>query len=147
MDDTRPAIPVHTVVGTRGRADLARSSDGVVSHASAHLYFAESEIAVPTGHGRFAYPLAFAELRRILHQELGTGAAPRAKPDLAARRGSGECPIAVNPVDTRVRKGLKPPDGEIRVFGWDAVGRVKAVGADAAAKWWHLFPVERCTQY
>jgi pimeloyl-ACP methyl ester carboxylesterase len=73
LDKTRPAVPVHTVVGTRGRSDLARSSDGVVSYSSAHLYFAESEIAVPTGHGGFAHPLAVAELRRILHQELGDG--------------------------------------------------------------------------
>ena len=73
LDATRPAVPVHTVVGTRGRADLPNSSDGVVSYASAHLYFAESEIAVPTGHGGFAHPLAVAELRRILHQELGDG--------------------------------------------------------------------------
>lgn len=40
--------------------------------------------------------------------------------------------IAVNPVDTKVRRGNKPPDGEIQVLGWDAVGRVKAVGPDVA---------------
>lgn len=82
LDKTRPAVPVHTVVGNRRRGDLASSSDGVVSYASAHLYFAESEIAVPTGHGGFAHPLAIQELRRILHLELGDqlGAPRKADP-------------------------------------------------------------------
>ncbi|SNT08190.1 zinc-binding alcohol dehydrogenase family protein [Noviherbaspirillum humi] len=38
--------------------------------------------------------------------------------------------IAVNPVDTKVRKG-SPTDGP-RVLGWDAVGTVEAVGHDVA---------------
>ena len=38
--------------------------------------------------------------------------------------------ISVNPVDTKVRRGVKP-EGR-RVLGWDAVGVVEAVGAKAA---------------
>ncbi|GAA5166546.1 zinc-binding alcohol dehydrogenase family protein [Viridibacterium curvum] len=38
--------------------------------------------------------------------------------------------IAVNPVDTKVRKGNNPPAGEHKVLGWDAVGIVRAVGPD-----------------
>jgi pimeloyl-ACP methyl ester carboxylesterase len=81
LDKTRPAVPVHTVVGTRGRSDLASSSDGVVSYASSHLYFAESEIAVPTGHGGFAHPLAVVELRRILHEALAEDPNVTRKPE------------------------------------------------------------------
>lgn len=37
--------------------------------------------------------------------------------------------IAVNPVDTKVRRGQPPAPGELRVAGWDAAGVVQAVGA------------------
>lgn len=36
--------------------------------------------------------------------------------------------VSVNPVDTKVRRSATPPEGEYRVLGWDAVGRVVAVG-------------------
>lgn len=36
--------------------------------------------------------------------------------------------VSVNPVDTKVRRGLIPSDTEWRVTGWDATGIVKAVG-------------------
>lgn len=39
--------------------------------------------------------------------------------------------IAVNPVDTKVRRGVAPPDGEAKVLGWDVVGTVRAAGPDA----------------
>ncbi len=37
--------------------------------------------------------------------------------------------ISVNPVDTKVRRGGDPPDGQ-RVLGWDAAGTVEAAGPD-----------------
>ncbi len=37
--------------------------------------------------------------------------------------------IAVNPVDTKVRRRDRPAPGEWRVLGWDAAGTVQAVGA------------------
>ncbi len=37
--------------------------------------------------------------------------------------------VSVNPVDTKVRKGSQPPEGQVKVLGWDAVGTVEAVGA------------------
>lgn len=37
--------------------------------------------------------------------------------------------IAVNPVDTKLRKGVKPAAGQWKVLGWDAVGTVRAVGS------------------
>ncbi len=37
--------------------------------------------------------------------------------------------IAANPVDTKVRASARPAEGDWRILGWDAVGRVRAVGA------------------
>jgi zinc-binding alcohol dehydrogenase family protein len=36
--------------------------------------------------------------------------------------------VSVNPVDTKVRRGVQPGPGEIKVLGWDAAGVVRAVG-------------------
>ncbi len=38
--------------------------------------------------------------------------------------------VSVNPVDTKVRRGMVPPEGEWRVLGWDAVGVVRATGPE-----------------
>ncbi|MDM9648026.1 zinc-binding alcohol dehydrogenase family protein [Rhizobium sp. S163] len=38
--------------------------------------------------------------------------------------------VSVNPVDTKVRAGVAPAEGEFKVLGWDAAGIVKAVGPD-----------------
>ena len=40
--------------------------------------------------------------------------------------------IAVNPVDTKIRSRVTPPEGQPKVLGWDAVGTVKAVGSEAS---------------
>jgi pimeloyl-ACP methyl ester carboxylesterase len=73
LDDTKPVVPTHTILGDRGRGDLWTSSDGVVPYSSAHLPSAESEVVVPAGHGGFAHPDAVAELKRILKLD-GAGA-------------------------------------------------------------------------
>lgn len=39
--------------------------------------------------------------------------------------------ISVNPVDVKIRAGVVPEAGALRVLGWDAAGIVKAVGPDA----------------
>jgi len=36
--------------------------------------------------------------------------------------------ISVNPVDTKVRRGINPEKNEYKVLGWDATGVVEAVG-------------------
>jgi len=41
--------------------------------------------------------------------------------------------IAVNPVDTKVRRNVPPADGELRVLGFDAAGIVEAVGPQVTA--------------
>ena len=37
--------------------------------------------------------------------------------------------VSVNPVDTKVRRNAAPEAGQAKVLGWDAVGRVEAVGS------------------
>ncbi|MFZ6770938.1 zinc-binding alcohol dehydrogenase family protein [Undibacterium sp. Di26W] len=37
--------------------------------------------------------------------------------------------ISVNPVDTKLRSGSAPAEGQLKVLGWDAVGVVEAVGS------------------
>jgi pimeloyl-ACP methyl ester carboxylesterase len=66
LDRFRPDVPVHSIIGDRGRGNNSNSSDGVVSYSSSHLDFAESELIIPTGHGGFADPKAIAEIARIL---------------------------------------------------------------------------------
>jgi zinc-binding alcohol dehydrogenase family protein len=39
--------------------------------------------------------------------------------------------VSVNPVDTKIRRGVQPPPGEHKVLGWDAAGVVESVGPDA----------------
>lgn len=37
--------------------------------------------------------------------------------------------VSVNPVDTKVRESAPPTDGEWKILGWDAAGRVVGIGA------------------
>jgi zinc-binding alcohol dehydrogenase family protein len=41
--------------------------------------------------------------------------------------------VAVNPVDTKVRRNAQPEDGGWKILGWDAVGAVVEVGPDVKA--------------
>ncbi|MEY6434145.1 alpha/beta fold hydrolase [Thioalkalicoccus limnaeus] len=86
LDQTTPAIPVHSVFGNRGRSDPTTCSDGVVSCASAHLAWADSELVVPTGHGGFAHPDTLQELRRILLLGTADDAPVRLSDHLSNRR-------------------------------------------------------------
>jgi zinc-binding alcohol dehydrogenase family protein len=40
--------------------------------------------------------------------------------------------VSVNPVDVKVRSKVRPPEGEVRILGFDAAGVVEAVGSDAS---------------
>ncbi len=40
--------------------------------------------------------------------------------------------VSVNPVDTKLRRNAAPADGQPRVLGFDAAGRVRAVGAEVS---------------
>ncbi|MDK4716053.1 zinc-binding alcohol dehydrogenase family protein [Rhizobium sp. CNPSo 4039] len=39
--------------------------------------------------------------------------------------------ISVNPVDTKIRKGVSSENGQWKILGWDAVGKVVETGPDA----------------
>lgn len=39
--------------------------------------------------------------------------------------------VSVNPVDTKVRKGVNPEQDQWKILGWDAVGKVVEVGSQA----------------
>jgi hypothetical protein len=73
LDRLRPDVPVHSIIGDRGRDNNSNSSDGFVSYSSSHLDFAESELMIPTGRGGFAHPKAIAEIARILKIECTGG--------------------------------------------------------------------------
>lgn len=66
----RHDIPVHSIVGDRGRGDTPRSSDGIVPYWSSHLDWAVSEKIVPSGHSVQETLESAAEMRRILRQHL-----------------------------------------------------------------------------
>ncbi|WGF89999.1 zinc-binding alcohol dehydrogenase family protein [Marinivivus vitaminiproducens] len=40
--------------------------------------------------------------------------------------------VSVNPVDTKVRMRAAPPEGEVKVLGYDAAGVVEAVGSEVS---------------
>lgn len=65
-----PSVPVHSIIGDRGRNDTPHSSDGVVKYRSSHLDWSESEKIVPSGHSVQDDPAAAVELRRILREHL-----------------------------------------------------------------------------
>lgn len=63
---TTPGIPVHTILGDRGKGDSPNSTDGVVAYWSSHFDGAESERIVPSNHSSPLNPQAIAEVHRIL---------------------------------------------------------------------------------
>jgi triacylglycerol esterase/lipase EstA (alpha/beta hydrolase family) len=63
---TTPGIPVHTILGDRGKGDSPNSTDGVVAYWSSHFDGAESERIVPSNHSSPLNPEAIAEVHRIL---------------------------------------------------------------------------------
>ncbi len=62
----RKTVPLHSIIGDRGRGNTPNSSDGVVPYWSSHLPEAVSEKIVPSGHGANSDPEGIRELRRIL---------------------------------------------------------------------------------
>ncbi len=38
--------------------------------------------------------------------------------------------VSVNPVDTKIRAGVAPPEGSAKILGWDAAGVVTAIGPE-----------------
>jgi len=71
LDETRPVVPYHSIIGDRGRGGGHWSTDGVVPYRSATLSGAESELVVPGDHGAYETNEAVQEIRRILREHLG----------------------------------------------------------------------------
>ena len=65
-----PSIPVHSIIGDRGKNNTPYSSDGIVKYRSSHLDWSVSEKIVPSGHSVQDDPAAAVELRRILREHL-----------------------------------------------------------------------------
>lgn len=56
--------------------------------------------------------------------------------------------VSVNPVDTKIRRGVKPAAGEYKILGWDAAGVVEAVGEQVSLfspgdKVWYAGAIDR----
>jgi zinc-binding alcohol dehydrogenase family protein len=56
--------------------------------------------------------------------------------------------ISVNPVDAKVRLRAEPPEGEVKVLGWDATGTVEDIGDEVQLfkkgdKVWYAGAIER----
>jgi zinc-binding alcohol dehydrogenase family protein len=67
-------------------------------------------------------PLPISDDRSLVDLEL-PNPKPLARDLLVAVKA-----ISVNPVDVKVRAGIKPKEGEAKILGWDAAGIVEAVG-------------------
>ncbi len=73
-----PKVRYHSIIGREDPAQpLARSSDGVVPYASAHLDGAESERVITSWHSVQETPQAMLEVRRILREQLRSEGAAR----------------------------------------------------------------------
>lgn len=66
----RKEVPIHAILGDRGKGGGEDSSDGVVPYWSSHLEEALSEVIVPSGHSVQFHPLGILEMRRILRLHL-----------------------------------------------------------------------------
>jgi pimeloyl-ACP methyl ester carboxylesterase len=65
-----PGIPVHTIIGDRGRNDSPNSSDGFVPYWSSHLETAQTEQIVSSSHSVHQNPQAIDEVLHILKSHL-----------------------------------------------------------------------------
>lgn len=66
----RKDVPIHVILGDRGKGGGENSSDGVVPYWSSHLKEALSEVIVPSDHSVQFHPLGILEMRRILRLHL-----------------------------------------------------------------------------
>jgi len=66
----RPDISYYSIIGIRDSKAGPGSSDGIVPYESSHLDFVKSEKLVPSDHSAQRHPLAVAEVKRILRENL-----------------------------------------------------------------------------
>lgn len=73
LDQTRPSVVHHSIIGNRGRAvPRDQTSDGVVPYWSSHLDTAATEQLVPHGHGCVEAADVVREVIELLHEHLET---------------------------------------------------------------------------
>lgn len=65
-----PGVHGHSIIPIKGDAKPPAGKDGVVSYASAHQEYVESEFVVRDGHSCQGNPLVIEEVRRILLEHL-----------------------------------------------------------------------------
>ena len=66
-----PPVKVHSIIPVLGDGDPRDGGkDGVLTYASAHVDYVESEFIVRSGHSCLNHPAAIEEVRRILHEHL-----------------------------------------------------------------------------
>ncbi len=72
LDPLRPSpkLPVHSIIGDRGKNNTPDSSDGIVAYSSSHLDWAASEKIVAEDHSVQEHADTAGELYRILREHL-----------------------------------------------------------------------------
>ncbi|QEH33727.1 hypothetical protein OJF2_22330 [Aquisphaera giovannonii] len=80
-----PAVTYHSIIGSLRPGPTDESTDGVVAYKSSHLDGVASEVVVRSDHGVQASAMAIREVRRILHEHIGSGSqVAQGRPGLAA---------------------------------------------------------------
>lgn len=67
-----PSVKAHSIIPVTDDRDLPRGKDGVVAYTSAHVDYVESELVVRCEHSCQNLPATIEEVRRILHEHLGS---------------------------------------------------------------------------
>ena len=79
-----PDVVTHSIIGSERPVPKPQTTDGVVPYRSSHLDGVASEKIVRSGHGVQRDGEAIQEVRRILHEHLGTPAIVRGTPTESA---------------------------------------------------------------
>lgn len=67
-----PGIKGHSIIAVLPDMDIVTGNDGVVEYQSAHIEGMESEFVVRSGHSCQGHPFAIEEVRKILHEHIGS---------------------------------------------------------------------------
>ncbi len=67
-----PGVTGHSIIAVLPGMEIKTGNDGVVEYLSAHLDNVESEFIVRTGHSCQGHPFTIEEVRRILHEHIGS---------------------------------------------------------------------------
>jgi pimeloyl-ACP methyl ester carboxylesterase len=82
-----PSVRCHSIIAELHDPPKAGATDGIVPYSSSHLECAESELLFHGGHICLSNPAVIDEVRRVLKEHAGTGAASRTDRGGVARNG------------------------------------------------------------